>query len=55
MNQSPEIKQLRPSLVVQWLKFRLSMQGEGVPSLVGELSSYMPPAKNSKHETEARL
>ena len=36
MNQSPEIKQLRPSLVVQWLKFRLSMQGEGVPSLIWE-------------------
>ena len=38
-----KIKQREPpgtSLVVQWLRFRLPMQGEWVQSLVGELRSY---------------
>ena len=33
---------LRTSLVAQWLRLRLPMQGTRVPSLVGELRSHMP-------------
>ena len=36
----------RTSLVVQWLQFRLPMQGVRVRSLVGELRSHMPQPKN---------
>ena len=33
---------IRTSLVVQWLRIRLPMQGTRVRSLVGELRSHMP-------------
>ena len=32
----------RASLVVQWLRICLAIQGTRVQSLIGELSSYMP-------------
>ena len=46
---------LGTSLVVQWLRHRLPMQGVQVQSLVGELRSHMPRAKEPKHKTEAIL
>ena len=36
-----EVSQTGTSLVVQWLRIHLPMQGMQVPSLVWELSSYM--------------
>jgi len=33
------------SLVVQWLKIHLAMQGTQVQSLIGDLTSYMPQSK----------
>ena len=33
---------IKTSLVVQWLRIRLPMQGMRVPFLVGELRSHMP-------------
>ena len=36
------------SLVVQWLRLRLSMQRLWVRSLVGELKSHMPHSRKSK-------
>ena len=38
----------RTSLVVQWFRLRLPMQGVQVWSLVGELGSYMPPGQKNK-------
>ena len=34
--------ELRTSLVAQWLRIHLPMQGKWVPSLVQELESHMP-------------
>ena len=36
------------SLVVQWLRLRLPMQGVWVRSLVGELRSHMPPGQKTE-------
>lgn len=38
----------RTSLVVQWFRLRLPMQGVQVWSLVWELGSYMPPGQKTK-------
>ena len=42
------------SLVAQWLRICLLMQGTRVQSLVGELRSYMPPgaSKNKERKKE---
>ena len=39
----------RTSLVVQWLRLHLPMQGMQVQFLVRELRSHMPQAKKPKH------
>ena len=36
------------SLVVQWLRFRLPMQGVRVPSPVRDLSSHMPHSRKTE-------
>ena len=42
------------SLVIQWLRLHLSMQGVQVRSLVEELRPHMAHGqKNPKHKTEA--
>ena len=38
----------RTSLAVQWLRFHLPVQELWVPSLVGELTSHMPPGEKPK-------
>ena len=49
-------KNLRTSLVVQWLRLQLPVQGVGVQSLIQELRSHMPHmAKKTKHKTETIL
>ena len=40
--------ELRTSLVAQWLRLRLPMQGMWVRSLVGELRSHMPHSQKTK-------
>ena len=41
LGQRLENRGNRASLVVQWLRIHLPMQGKWVPSLVGELSSHV--------------
>ena len=43
------------SLVVQWLRLCLPMQGMRVQSLVGELRSHKPQGHKPKHKIEAIL
>ena len=41
------------SLVVQWLRLHLPMQGVWVQSLVAELRSHMPPGqKKTEHKQQ---
>ena len=40
---------LGTSLMVQWLRIRLPMQGTRVQSLVGELRSHMPRGQKSQN------
>ena len=40
--ESREDWDMETSLVVQWLRLRLPVQGAWVKSVVGELRSYMP-------------
>ena len=40
----------RTSLVVQWLRLRLPMQGVWVRSLIRELRSHMPHGQNIKQK-----
>ena len=39
----------------QWLRLHFSMQGEWVPSLVGELKSYMPPGQKTKTQNRINI
>ena len=43
------------SLVVQWLRIHLPMQGTGVRSMVGELRSHMPCGQLLSPQTTARI
>ena len=49
---------METSLVAQWLRLHLPMQGDRVQSLVGDLRSHMPHMEKNKkqqHKTEAIL
>ena len=43
------------SLLVQWLRLHLPMQGMRAPSLISELKSRIPQAKKTKYRTDAIL
>ena len=45
---------METSLVVQWLRLHLPMQGVWVRSLVRELRSHMPYSQKKDPETEQR-
>ena len=45
------VKPRKTSLVVQWMRIRLPMQGTGVQSLVGELRSHMSQGRESPNAT----
>ena len=47
-NQGYLVKTTGSSLMVQWLRLRLPMQGVRVRSLVGELRSHMPHGQKTK-------
>ena len=50
IKNSIKIRQAETSLVVQWLRTRLPLQGTQVPSLVGELRFHMPHGVAKKND-----
>ena len=43
------------SLVVQWFRLHLPVQGEQVQSLVGELRSHMPQGQKTKTQNRSNI